>query len=70
MDRLVKVRIFAMISFGRDARNGAIYAGLAGVPRPLRVSVDGGRTWHSPSTPAPPPSMEALLVTSGHISPG
>lgn len=58
----------AILTFARDSVSGALYAGLAGVPRPLRVSLDGGRSWRIPSmSPLPPPSVEALLAARGHI---
>ncbi len=60
----------AVTSFARDPRSGAIYAGLANAPRPLRVSVDGGRTWRIPANSVPPPSVEALLATSDRVYAG
>ena len=59
----------AVLAFARDPVSGALYAGFAGVPRTrtLRVSLDGGRNWHTPAMQLPPPSIEALLVASGHI---
>lgn len=53
----------AITSFARDPHSGAIYAGLTGQPRTLRVSFDAGRTWHLPAATLPPPSVEALLAT-------
>ena len=53
----------AVTSFARDPHSGAIYAGLTGQPRPLRVSFDAGRTWRLPAATLPPPSVEALLAT-------
>ncbi len=54
-------------AFARDPASGVIYAGLAGLPRPLRVSADDGLTWRTPSASLPPPSVESLLVLSGRL---
>jgi len=54
-------------AFARDPATGVIYAGLAGLPRPLRVSADDGLTWRTPSASLPPPSVESLLVLSGRL---
>lgn len=59
----------AVTAFARGP-GGALYAGLAGLPHPLRVSTDGGYSWHTPSEPLPPPSVEALLEQSGRLYAG
>ncbi len=60
----------AVAAFARDPATGAIYAGLAGLPDSLRVSVDGGRSWRVPAGSLPPPSVEALLALPGHVYAG
>jgi len=57
----------AVTTLARDPANGALYAGLAGLPDTLRVSRDGGRTWRIPGGRLPPASVEALLTTPGHL---
>jgi len=54
-------------AFARDPATGVIYAGLAGLPQPLRVSADDGLTWSIPSASLPPPSVESLLVSSRRL---
>jgi len=60
----------AVVVFARDPASGTLYAGLAGLPRPLRMSVDDGVTWRIPPTPLPPPSVEALLAVAGRMYAG
>ncbi len=57
----------AVTTLARDPAGGALYAGLAGLPDTLRVSRDGGLTWRTPGGRLPPPSVEALLTTPGHL---
>lgn len=57
----------AVATFARDPASGVIYAGIAGLPRTLRVSSDGGVTWRVPAGPLPPPSVESLLERSGRL---
>ena len=60
----------AVVVFARDPANGRLYAGLAGLPRPLRMSVDDGANWRTPPAPLPPPSVEALLAVAGRMYAG
>ncbi len=60
----------AVVVFARDPANGTLYAGLAGLPRPLRMSVDDGANWRTPPAPLPPPSVEALLAVAGRMYAG
>ena len=60
----------AVAAFARDPATGAIFAGVAGLPASLRVSIDGGRHWRIPAGSLPPPSVEALLALPGHIYAG
>lgn len=60
----------AVVAFARDPVSRTLYAGLAGLMQPLRMSVDDGATWRIPPAPLPPPSVEALLAVAGRMYAG
>ena len=60
-----------VVAFARDAADGTLYAGVAGLPHAaLQVSHDDGRTWRLPTTTMPPRNVVALLATPHGIYAG